>query len=80
VYLPTRGEFAREFALLCCTVHRTPAAQQDRLKKVVSCRDDLQSDEDGLTNNPVTVLSDIVLDGLFPAEGLLGIDFNTSIT
>jgi len=45
----------------------------------MSPHDKLRCEDDGLTNNPVTVLGDIVLDGFFPAEGLLSINFNTNI-
>ena len=33
----------------------------------MSCRDNLRCEDDGLTDNPVTVLGDVTLDGLFPA-------------
>ena len=55
-----------------------PAVQQDRLRKFMSFHDNLQCEDGELTNNPVTVLGDIVLDGLFPAESLLSVNFNTN--
>ena len=45
----------------------------------MSSHDNLWCEDDRLTNNSVTVLGDIILDGLFPAEGLLNINFNTNI-
>jgi len=45
----------------------------------MSSHSDLRCEDNGLTNNPVIVLDDIVLDGLFPAESLLSINFNTNI-
>ena len=45
----------------------------------MSSHDNLVCEDDGLTNNPVTVLGDIVLDGFFPAESLLSINLNTDI-
>jgi len=63
---------------LCCTVHRKTAAREGCLQRDVSCRDNLRCGNDGLTDNPATVLGDIVFDRLFPTKGLLRINVNLS--
>jgi len=78
-YRPTWGEFVREFGLLCCTAHRMMVVRKGCLQRDVSCRNNLRCKDDGLTDDPVTVLGDIVLDGLFPAKGLLRANVNSSI-
>ena len=40
----------------------------------MSCRDLMRSEDGGLTDDPVTVLGDVVFDGLFPAKGLLSVN------
>ena len=34
----------------------------------------MRSEDGGLTDDPVTVLGDVVFDGLFPAKGLLSVN------
>jgi len=75
-YQPAWGEFVQEFAVWYCRVHRMPVARQGCLQRGVSYDDNLWCEDGGLTNNPVTVLGDVVLDGLLPAKGLLYTNVN----
>jgi len=44
----------------------------------MSCHDNVRCEDGGLTKNLVAVFGDVVLDGLFPAKGLLSTNVNVN--
>ena len=52
--------------------------RQGSLQTIMSCHDGPRC-EDELTDDPVTILGDVILYGLFPAQGLLFADVNINV-